>query len=262
MKDYLQALRPLDSLVFALAFIASVALSMKVKTPRYDFLSPSLLPAILSVTLLYGGGNVISSYFEQSTGSEKNQHTYLLWSGLTLGAALILSLFGSLRFFSASLLFGVLLVIYGKYSRMLGIYRSLCAALAGSMVFLLGPLYTGAAGLNWLLIPLAFLFITARETVKDIEDIEGHREAGTETIPIRFGVKTAFAVADICGASGLVLSAIYQAMNVFPPLFLTFLSFAILLYAIGNIFVFASEAHTFRRYIEMVILFLLFGTLA
>jgi len=266
MKEYLQALRPLDSLMFTLAFIVSVVLCAKVRTSSYsaDVLSPSLLPALISVMLLYGGGNIISCYFDQSsdlTSSREKQHRALLWSGLTLGAALLLSLFGGLRFFSALLLSGVLLVICGKYSKTLGIFRCFCAALAGSTVFLLGPLFTGAAGLNWLFLPLAFLFITTREMVKDIEDTESGSEAGALTIPIRFGVKTAFAVADICGALGLFLSAIYHTMNIFSPLFLTFLSFAILLYAIGNIFVFMSEAHTFRRYIEMVMLFLLLGAL-
>ncbi|GEM_PF-1831027 len=265
MKDYLQALRPLDSLMIALVFIISVLLCAR--TASYSFfLSVSFLSAFLSVLLLYGGGNIINDHFDQRADQinrkeKRHRHRALLWSGLTLGAALLLSLFGGPGFFSVTLLIGALLLIYGRYSKALGIVKNLFAAVTGSMVFTLGPLLTGTAGLNWFCLPLSLLFITAREVVKDIEDMEGDRAGGARTIPIRFGVTTAFVVAVICSASGLALSFLYYRMNAFSPLFLTFLSFATLLFIIGNIFVFIKEAHTFRRYIETVMLFLLLGTL-
>jgi len=266
MKEYLQALRPPELLIYAIALVVSARLSAN-SGPLAALLSPSLLIALISTALLYGGGNIISGRFDQSPDSEadtgKNKTGKpLIPAGLTIGAALLLSLFCGLRFLSGSLFIAALLIIQGRYWKAPGVFRCFLRALTGSMVFILGPLLTGDAGLSLYCLPVAFLLTASREIVSDIESLQDDREAGAVSIPIRIGIARAFITADVLSASALAITVACYSINPFSRIFLTFLSFAILIFLIGNIFVFIREANTFRRYIETVILLLLLGAAA
>jgi 4-hydroxybenzoate polyprenyltransferase len=259
MSGYLKALRPVELLIYALALAVSVHLSAGSHLPA-AILSPGFLIALISVALLYGGGNIIGSCRNPSSDSapDTGGKKEFVKAALTIGAAILMALFCGLRFFSGSLLIGALLLIYGRYRKAPCVFRRFFRALTGSMVFILGPLLSGTAGLSLYCLPVAFLFIVSRETVRDIED----RDAGDEQMPIRPGVTKAFMAAALCIATGLALTVIYYCINPFSRLFLTFLSFAILIFLIGIIFVFVREAGTFRRYIEMTMLLLLLGAMA
>jgi len=263
MSGYFQALRPVESLVFTLAFAVSVHLCAE-SQPIAALLSPGLLLALISVTLLYGGGNIIGSRRNPSSDSapDTGGKKEFLQAGITIGAAILLALSGGLGFFSGSLLIGALLLVYGRYWKAVGVSMNFLRALNGSLVFALGPLLTGNAGLSLYCMPVAFLLISSREIVSDVEYIENDREAGIVSVPLRIGITRAFITADISSALALAIAVFCYSVNPFSMLFLTFLSFAILLFLIGNIFVFVREAGTFRRYIEMILLLLLLGAIA
>jgi geranylgeranylglycerol-phosphate geranylgeranyltransferase len=61
---------------------------------------------------------------------------------------------------------------------------------------------------------LAALAITAREIVKDIEDMEGDRVEGADTLPIRIGEKKAGYLAALIGLLAVVLSPLPFLMSV------------------------------------------------
>ena len=63
---------------------------------------------------------------------------------------------------------------------------------------------------------LAALAITAREIVKDIEDIEGDKVEGADTLPIRVGAKKAGYLAVFIGLLAVLLSPLpYFSLCVF-----------------------------------------------
>jgi len=97
----------------------------------------------------------------------------------------------------------ILLILYDLRLKRITLWGNLAVGLAGGLAFVYGGLAVGRP--TGALIPtgFAFLFHLGREIVKDAEDISGDREAGAVTLPVRWGVRTAVAVAS--GTFGLLM---------------------------------------------------------
>ena len=74
----------------------------------------------------------------------------------------------------------------------------------------------GFGGLEalFVLFLLAALAITAREIVKDIEDMEGDKIEGADTLPLRIGAKKASYLAVLIGFLAVFLSPLPYLMSV------------------------------------------------
>ena len=73
---------------------------------------------------------------------------------------------------------------------------------------------------------LSALAITAREIVKDIEDMEGDKMEGIDTLPIRIGAKKASYIAVLIGFLAIFLSPLPYFMSVLGLRYLYFVLLA------------------------------------
>jgi geranylgeranylglycerol-phosphate geranylgeranyltransferase len=95
-----------------------------------------------------------------------------------------------------------------------GLGNALVAYLVGS-TFLFGAAAVGRIGPAVVLFLLAAIATLTREIVKDVEDVEGDREEGLNTLPIAIGKRRALVVAAVLLAVAVAASPIPYLRNDF-----------------------------------------------
>ena len=76
----------------------------------------------------------------------------------------------------------------------------------------------------------AFVMTTAREIIKDIEDIEGDKADGARTLPIMIGVKIPAVIATLLIVIDSALCPLLYFYNVFGVLYLPVIAVAVILF--------------------------------
>jgi geranylgeranylglycerol-phosphate geranylgeranyltransferase len=89
------------------------------------------------------------------------------------------------------------LFLYSRFLKMKPLWGNLVVALLAGSAFPYGALAGGGWGRSWIPGLFAFLFHLGREIVKDLEDLEGDRLNGAQTLPIRWGAARAGVLATI-----------------------------------------------------------------
>ena len=180
----------------------------------------------LVVLLISGAGNTINDYFDvridsinrpdrpipsgRATLKEALYFSYTLFSLGTLLAFWINLICGFIALFNS-----LLLIFYAKTLKGTPLLGNLSIGYLTGSTFLFGASVFGFEGLEvlFVLFLLAALAITAREIVKDIEDIEGDKVEGADTLPIRVGAKKAGYLAVFIGLLAVLLSPLPYFMQ-------------------------------------------------
>lgn len=188
-------------------------------TVTFPFLNAGLV--FLVVFLVSGAGNTINDYFDIKIDSinrperpipsgrvkakEALYFSYLLFTLGTLLAFSINSICGLIALFNS-----LLLILYAKTLKGTPLLGNLSIGYLTGSVFLFGASVFGFGGIKALsvLFLLAALAITAREIVKDIEDMEGDSQEGANTLPLRIGAKKAGYLAVLIGLLAVILSPV------------------------------------------------------
>ena len=168
----------------------------------------------LVVFLVSGAGNAINDYFDIRIDSINRPERPIPSGRVKLKEALyfsyLLFVLGTLLAFSINVVCGIialfnsiLLIFYAKTLKGTPLLGNLSIGYLTGSTFLFGASVFGFGGLKalFVLFLLAALAITAREIVKDIEDMEGDRTEGADTLPLRIGAKKASYLAVLNRAS-------------------------------------------------------------
>ncbi|SDQ44784.1 geranylgeranylglycerol-phosphate geranylgeranyltransferase [Natronobacterium texcoconense] len=114
----------------------------------------------------------------------------------------------------------VALVAYTEFFKGLpGLGNALVAYLVGS-TFLFGAAAVGEVGPAVVLFLLAALATLTREIVKDVEDLEGDREEGLNTLPIAIGERRALWIAAALLVVGVLASPLPYLLEYFGAVYL------------------------------------------
>ncbi len=201
--------------------------------------------AVLATVLATGGGNAINDYFDRDIDAINQPdrpiprgaiapNVALGFSIVLFAVAVGLTLLLPLLAIAIAVINLLALVAYTELFKGLpGIGNALVAYLTGSTF-----LYGGAA-VGGDLRPVLILFVLAasatmaREIIKDIEDIEGDRKEGLNTLPIAIGTRSALAVAVVFVAFAIVVSPVPYLLGTFGLAYLVGLVPAILGLAVG-----------------------------
>lgn len=181
----------------------------------------------LVVFLVSGAGNAINDYFDIKIDSinrperpipsgrvqlkEALYFSYLLFALGTLLAFSINQVCGLIALFNS-----LLLIFYAKTLKGTPLLGNLSIGYLTGSTFLFGASVFGLEGLKTLfvLFVLSALAITAREIVKDIEDMEGDKIEGADTLPLRIGARKASYLAVLIGFLAVFLSPLPFLMSV------------------------------------------------
>jgi len=233
IRTYLELMRYENCLMagFAAVIGTLIAFNILISDASGSY-SPENFPLFYSglvflvVLLISGAANTINDYFDvridsinrpdrpipsgRATLKEALYFSYTLFSLGTLLAFWINLICGFIALFNS-----LLLIFYAKTIKGTPLLGNLSIGYLTGSTFLFGASVFGFEGLEvlFVLFLLAALAITAREIVKDIEDIEGDKVEGADTLPIRVGAKKAGYLAVFIGLLAVLLSPLPYFMQ-------------------------------------------------
>ncbi|WP_312909152.1 geranylgeranylglycerol-phosphate geranylgeranyltransferase [Natronosalvus caseinilyticus] len=180
---------------------------------------PHLGAAIGATAFAVGAGNAINDYFDREIDRINQPERPIPRDAVSPRGALAFSL----AMFLAAVAIAVtlppiaiaiavinllVLITYTEYFKGLpGIGNALVAYLVGS-TFLFGAAAVGDVRAAVVLFLLAGVSTLTREIIKDVEDVDGDREEGLNTLPIAIGERSALHVATVLLVVAVVASPV------------------------------------------------------
>ncbi len=157
----------------------------------------------LAALFIMGGGNSLNDYFDYKidklnkpnrpipSGQIKRQRA-LIFSICLFFAGIFLGLFLNIFALSIVLINTCLLIVYARYSKKMSFTGNALIALMTSSVFIYSATIINIINIDIIVLASsAFFVMTAREILKDIEDIHGDTQSGASTLPIKLGIRRA-----------------------------------------------------------------------
>ncbi len=234
LRTYLELMRYGNCLMAGFAAVIGTLIAFNIlASDAPSFFTPDNFPffysgfVFLTVFLISGAGNVINDYFDVKIDSINRPERpipsgrvklkeALYFSYILFGLGILLAISINLICGFIALLNSLLLILYAKTLKGTPFLGNLSIGYLTGSSFLFGASVFGFEGLEalFLLFLLAALAITAREIVKDIEDMEGDKMEGADTLPLRIGAKKASYLAVLIGFLAMFLSPLPYLMSV------------------------------------------------
>ena len=158
----------------------------------------SVLLASFAAAFTLSAGNIINDIYdlgidkvnrpERPLPSGKiSKNSALILYFLLIAASLILSWFINLYAFIIVIIATILLVLYSKFLKRVLFVGNILVALLTGLVFIFGGVAVRNPSAAIIPALFAFLINFIREVVKDMQDVDGDKNAGVNTFPIRYG---------------------------------------------------------------------------
>lgn len=275
MNPYIEILRPGNAVMGAITIILIAIIDRTFNLP--------ILLAMLAVFFETAAGNVINDYFDYNIDlinkperpipsgriSLKNgrNYGYLLFLLGTICGFLISFLTGNWIPFMIVLLADVVLYLYASTLKSTPLIGNLAVGFMTGFGFVFGGFTINNPTIILTSIFLgffAFVMTTAREIVKDIEDIEGDKADGARTLPILIGEKIPAILAFILIIIDCALCPLLYFYNIFGFYYLIVIAIAVLLFLYSAILIIRNQnrqtAHKVSKYLKigMLIAFVAF----
>ncbi|AGB32531.1 prenyltransferase [Natrinema pellirubrum DSM 15624] len=213
-RGLLELTRPVNVIAAsALTFIGAFVAGGVAEEPL------AVAAAVVATGLAVGAGNAINDYFDREIDrinqpgraiprGAVSPRGALAFSGLLFAGAVALAVTLPATAIAIAGVNLLALVAYTEFFKGLpGLGNALVAYLVGS-TFLFGAAAVGEIAPAVVLFVLAAIATLTREIIKDVEDIEGDREEGLNTLPIAVGERKALVVAAVLLVVSVVASPI------------------------------------------------------
>ena len=233
VRTYLELMRYGNCLMAAFAAVIGTLIAFNILASNalgafhpgeFPFLDAGFV--FLVVFLISGAGNTVNDYFDIKIDSINRPERPIPSGRVKLKEALyfsyLLFALGTVLAFSINIVCGfialfnsLLLIFYAKTLKGTPLLGNLSIGYLTGSTFLFGASVFGFEGVETLfvLFVLSALAITAREIVKDIEDMEGDKIEGADTLPLRVGAKKASYLAAFIGLLAALLSPLPYLMS-------------------------------------------------
>ncbi|MEE1129100.1 MAG: UbiA family prenyltransferase [Methanobrevibacter sp.] len=255
MNPYIEILRPGNALMGAIVIILIAIIDKTFNIP--------LLLALLAVFFETAAGNVINDYFDYNIDlvnkperpipsgriSLKNgrNYGYLLFALGTICGFLISYLTNNWIPFLIVLLADVVLYLYAYKLKSTPLIGNLAVGFMTGFGFVFGGFTLNNESIILTSIFLgffAFVMTTARELVKDIEDMEGDKSEGARTLPILYGEKITAILAVILIIIDCALCPLLYFYNIFGFYYLPIIAIAVLLFLYSALLIIKNQKRT------------------
>ena len=255
MNPYVEILRPGNAIMSAIVIILIAIIDKSFNIP--------IIFAMLAVFFETAAGNVINDYFDYQIDlvnkperpipsgriSLKNgrNYAYLLFGLGTLFGFLISYLTNNWIPFFIVLLADVVLYLYAYKLKSTPLIGNLAVGFMTGFGFVFGGFTLNNPNIIITSIYLgffAFVMTTARELVKDIEDIEGDKSEGAKTLPILYGKKITAILAFILIIIDCALCPVLYYNNIFGVYYLIIIAIAVLLFLYSGILILKNQDKT------------------
>lgn len=265
MRGYLEIIRPFNCAMAGFAVLIGAMMGGVESVP--------IIFALLATFLICGAGNAMNDYFDFEIDNVNNPTRPLPSGMLTRKSAriysfilfiigVILAIFITLPALLLAIFNATLLYLYAaRIKRGGGLSKNLTVSYLVASPFLFGGLAVGNPSATLFLVFVALFVNTAREIVKDIEDIEG--DIGhLESLPVRFGFRTSGRIAVLFLILSILLSPFPYLMGITKGLYLPLILAAdvVLIYCIIALLISPKEkASAVQRLIKKAMVLALLG---
>jgi geranylgeranylglycerol-phosphate geranylgeranyltransferase len=212
MYGYLSITRPVNSVVAGLAAVLGYLIATGTVTPE-----SAVLVGI--VALITAAGNVVNDYCDVEIDAVNrpdrpipsgavSRRGALVYAVLLFAAGNLLALAANPLCLAIALFNSVLLAAYAARLKGMPFVGNLAVAYLSASIFLFGGALAGPDGLaaNLPVAGVTFLAMTAREVLKDAEDVEGDAAGGARTLPMLIGIPRTVWLSFAFVAAAVVLS--------------------------------------------------------
>lgn len=279
MNPYVEILRPGNAMMGAIAIILIAIIDRSLNLP--------IILAMLAVFFETAAGNVINDYFDYQIDlinkperpipsgriSLKNgrNYGYLLFLLGTICGFLISYLTNNWIPFIIVLIADVVLYLYAYTLKATPLIGNLAVGFMTGFGFVFGG-YTlnnpTIISTSIFLGFFAFVMTTARELVKDIEDMEGDKSEGARTLPILYGAKITSVLAFVLIVIDCALCPLLYYYHVFGFYYLIVIAIAVILFLYSAVLIIRNQdretAGKVSKYLKMGMLIafvsFIFGT--
>ena len=276
MNPYIEILRPGNALMGAISIILVAIIDKTISIP--------IILAMITVFFETAAGNVINDYFDYNIDlvnkperpipsgrislENGKRYAYLLFLAGTICGFLISFLTGNWIPFIIVLIADVILYLYAYKLKTTPLIGNLAVGFMTGFGFVFGGFTINNPDIVTTSIFLgffAFVMTTAREIVKDIEDVEGDKKDGARTLPILIGKKTPAILATILIIVDCALCPLLYTYHIFGILYLAIIAIAVILFIYSAILILKSQdeatAHKSSKLLKigMLIAFLSFA---
>ncbi len=173
------------------------------------------------VALITAAGNVINDYFDAEIDAVNRPDRPIPSGAISRDAArtfaavlflagIVLCFFTTTLCIAIAIFNSILLYSYAARLKRLPLIGNLAVSYLSGSMFIFGGALDGPGSL-FHVIPIAaitFFAMLARELFKAAEDVDGDREGGADTFPIRVGITVTAKIAYICAAFAVASSII------------------------------------------------------
>ena len=191
---YILITRPLNTIITLLVVIVGALIS---KGETYE--TTNIILAGISAILTAAAGNIINDIIDKNA-DKINHPERIIPSGklsvkqagieyffLVIAACVISSFINQLSFLIVFLT-SVLLFLYSNILKRIPLLGNITIAYLTGMAFIYGGVSVGHPRAALIPALFAFMINLIRELVKDIQDIDGDKNVGIKTFPIKFGI--------------------------------------------------------------------------
>ena len=276
MNPYIEILRPGNALMGAISIILVAIIDKTISIP--------VVLAMAAVFFETAAGNVINDYFDYNIDlvnkperpipsgriSLKNgrNYAYLLFLAGTICGFLISYMTNNWIPFIIVLIADVVLYLYAYKLKATPLIGNLAVGFMTGFGFVFGGFCINNPNIIMTSIFLgffAFVMTTAREIIKDIEDVEGDKKDGARTLPIIIGKKKPAILATILIIVDCALCPLLYMYHIFGILYLVIIAIAVIIFIYSAILILKSQdeatAHKSSKLLKigMLIAFLSFA---
>lgn len=252
MNPYIEILRPGNALMGAISIILVALIDKTISIP--------VVLAMLAVFFETAAGNVINDYFDYkidlinkpdrpipsgriSLKNGRNYGYFLFFMGTVCGF-FISYLTNNWIPFAIVLFADVVLYLYAYKLKSTPLLGNLTVGFMTGFGFVFGGFSINNPTIIMTSIFLGFFALvmtTAREIIKDIEDIEGDKADGARTLPILIGAKKPAILAAILIVVDSALCPLLYYYHVFGILYLPVIAIAVVLFIYSTIIILKSQ---------------------
>jgi geranylgeranylglycerol-phosphate geranylgeranyltransferase len=252
MNPYIEILRPGNALMGAIAIVLVAIIDRSFTLP--------IILAMLAVFFESAAGNVINDYFDYNIDlinkperpipsgrislKAGRNYGYLLFLLGTICGFLISFLTSNWIPFAIVLIADVVLYLYACKLKSTPLIGNLTVGFMTGFGFVFGGFAINNPTIILTSIYLgffAFVMTTARELIKDIEDMEGDKSEGAKTLPILYGEKPTAILAVILIIIDCALCPLLYYNHIFGFYYLIVIAIAVILFLYSAILIIRNQ---------------------
>jgi geranylgeranylglycerol-phosphate geranylgeranyltransferase len=225
IMPYIQISRPGNVFIAMASIVIAVSLSGRFSPILHVVL------AILSTGLITIGANVINDYYDIETDKinrpdrplpagkiKPSQALHLFYIVYFLG--FVLAFMITIPMFIIAVSVGILLYIYSYRLKKTVLWGNLAVSLATAMAFIFGGMAVNAVKTVIFPALFAFFFHFGREVIKDMQDMEGDKLTGANTLAVVHGYRSGYILSLIIFILLILLTIIPYILRIYGNVYL------------------------------------------